>query len=165
MPGARYADEHSHVNHFCEIRRNARRCFDLHGCVLVERSTTGRPCSRGLPGASPAGAIGVSDGEISLLAVLMLRGPQTPGELKTRTERLHRFESTSAVEQALERLIDREYAVRLERRPGQKEERYAQLVGGGGDETTVEAPSVDRSLEERVARLEAEVAELRERLG
>ena len=110
-------------------------------------------------------ALHLDGAETALLAGLMLRGPQTPGELKTRTERLHRFESTSAVEQALERLIDREYAVRLERRPGQKEERYAQLVGGGGEETTVEAPSVDRSLEERVARLEAEVAELRERLG
>src|SRR5881275_2927813 len=66
-------------------------------------------------------ALHLDGAETALLAVLMLRGPQTPGELKSRTERLHRFESTAAVEQALERLIDREYAVRLERRPGQKE--------------------------------------------
>jgi uncharacterized protein YceH (UPF0502 family) len=105
----------------------------------------------------------LDDAEISLLGVLMLRGPQTPGELKGRTERLHRFESVPAVEEALGRLIEREYATRLPRRPGQKEERYAQLIGGGGGDE--EAPRPESSLEERVARLEAEVAELRERLG
>jgi uncharacterized protein YceH (UPF0502 family) len=59
----------------------------------------------------------------------MLRGPQTPGELKQRTERLHPLADLSAVGDALERLIAREFAVRLQRRPGQKEERYAQLLG------------------------------------
>ena len=66
---------------------------------------------------------------ISLLAVLMLRGPQTPGELKQRTERLHRFEGLDEVEAVLERLAERELAERLPRRPGQKEERYTQLLG------------------------------------
>src|SRR3954468_24667429 len=70
-------------------------------------------------------AIGVDDEEISLLAVLMLRGPQTVGELKARTERLHRFADVGEVEAALQRLIDRELAERQERRPGQKEERFA----------------------------------------
>ena len=59
----------------------------------------------------------------------MLRGPQTPGELKQRTERLHPLADLSAVLDALERLIERELAVRLPRRPGQKEERYAHLLG------------------------------------
>ena len=75
-------------------------------------------------------AIGVSPAEISLLAVLMLRGPQTPGELKQRTERLHPFASLDEIDDVLERLIERELVARLERRPGQKEERYAQLLGG-----------------------------------
>jgi uncharacterized protein len=104
--------------------------------------------------------------EAALLAVLMLRGPQTPGELKSRTERLHRFGSVPEVEEALGRLIDREYAARLPRRPGQKEERYAQLIGGEAPAEAPEPPASDgSSLEARVARLEAEVAELRERLG
>ena len=104
-------------------------------------------------------ALHLDDAEISLLAILMLRGPQTPGELKARTERLHRFGSVPEVEETLARLIDREYAARLPRRPGQKEERYAQLIGG---DAAAEAPapvaSDGSSLEQRVARLEAEVA-------
>ena len=75
-------------------------------------------------------AIGVSGPEISVLAVLMLRGPQTPGELKQRTERLHPFSSLDEVEAVLGGLIERELVVHLERRPGQKEARYAQLLGG-----------------------------------
>ena len=63
----------------------------------------------------------------------MLRGPQTPGELKQRVDRLHHFEDLSAVQQTLEDLIEREYVERLDRRPGQKEERYHQLLGGGAD--------------------------------
>ncbi len=78
-------------------------------------------------------AIGVSGPEISVLAVLMLRGPQTPGELKQRTERLHPFSSLDEVESVLGGLIERELVVHLERRPGQKEARYAQLLGGDGE--------------------------------
>ena len=63
------------------------------------------------------------------MCVLMLRGPQTLGELKQRTERMKRFDSLAEVEETLAALADREFAVRLERRPGQKEERYAQLLG------------------------------------
>jgi uncharacterized protein YceH (UPF0502 family)/ketosteroid isomerase-like protein len=74
-------------------------------------------------------ALRLSDDEIALLAVLMLRGPQTLGELRTRTERLHGFASQDDLEDALRRLIDRELAARIPRRPGQKEDRYAQLVG------------------------------------
>jgi uncharacterized protein YceH (UPF0502 family) len=78
-------------------------------------------------------ALGLSDDELSMLAVLMLRGPQTPGELKQRTDRLHPFADLAAVEDTLLRLIDRELVVGLERRPGQKERRFVQLLDGGGD--------------------------------
>src|ERR671933_932455 len=75
-------------------------------------------------------ALGLAGAETSLLAVLMLRGTQTPGELKQRTERLHRFASLEDVERTLDELIERELVERLPRRPGQKEERYRQLIGG-----------------------------------
>jgi hypothetical protein len=112
-------------------------------------------------------ALGLAGPELSLLAVLMLRGPQTLGELKQRSERLHSFPSLAEVAQTLESLIQRELVARLPRRPGQKEERFRQLLGGDGEPTLItahepqQAPSV---LEERVERLEAEVAELRRRL-
>jgi uncharacterized protein YceH (UPF0502 family) len=111
-------------------------------------------------------ALGLSDAELSLLAVLMLRGPQTPGELKQRTERLHRFESPAEVDAVLDALSQRELVARLERRPGQKEQRYTQLLGGSEDETEAPAPPTrdEGSLEARVERLEAEVRRLRERL-
>jgi uncharacterized protein len=111
-------------------------------------------------------ALGLDGAGLSLLAVLMLRGPQTPGELKLRSERLHAFESTAHVEETLERLAGRELVSRLERRPGQKEERWMQLLG---DEQPPAPPAPAAappapSLEERVAVLEREVAELREAL-
>ena len=89
-------------------------------------------------------ALGLSQGEVSLLAVLTLRGPQTVGELRTRTERMHDFGSLAEVEKTLEGLAEREepLVVRLERQPGQKEARYAQLLGGPVDAayTTPAAP-------------------------
>ena len=80
-------------------------------------------------------ALGLSRGEVALLAVLALRGPQTVGELRTRTERMHDFAGLSEVEETLEGLAAREepLVVRLERQPGQKEARYAQLLGGPVD--------------------------------
>ena len=72
--------------------------------------------------------------EQALICVLMLRGPQTPGELKQRAERMHAFASLAEVHDALERLIDRKLVARLPRRPGQKEERYGQLLGGEAEE-------------------------------
>jgi hypothetical protein len=109
----------------------------------------------------------VLDGpEISLLAVLMLRGPQTPGELKQRTERLHRFDSPAEVEAALQQLAGRDLVRRLGRRPGQKEDRWEQLLGADDDSPAEQsAPAARDSLEERVAVLERQVAELLERLG
>ena len=75
-------------------------------------------------------ALGLGQDEVALLAVLMLRGPQTPGELKQRAERLHAFADLAAVQATLERLIARGHVEQLPRRPGQREERYAQLLGG-----------------------------------
>jgi len=111
-------------------------------------------------------ALQVDGAELSLLALLMLRGPQTPGELKQRSERLHAFESTAHVEQELEQLGERGLVARLERRPGQKEERWAQLLG---EEAQPGAPrvsqaSTEQSLEERVTALEHDVAELKRAL-
>ena len=114
-------------------------------------------------------ALDLSDEDMALLAVLMLRGAQTPGELKQRTDRMHAFASVPEVIEALESLIRRELVERLERRPGQKEERYRQLLGGDGAEPAAAAtvaPASDRveALEARVDRLEDEVASLRSAL-
>ncbi len=109
--------------------------------------------------------VGVSPAELSLLAVLMLRGPQTPGELKQRAERLHPFASLAEVEGVLTDLTERELVARLARRPGQKEERYAHLLGGEDPvDVEIAAPAGDDRLallEERVARLEEELGALR----
>jgi uncharacterized protein YceH (UPF0502 family) len=109
--------------------------------------------------------LGLADDEISLLCVLMLRGPQTPGELKQRSDRLHLFGELAEVEETLERLIARDLVARLARRPGQKEERFAQLLGGEVDDSAEpDAPRPVHArdpLEERVAALETEVAALR----
>jgi uncharacterized protein YceH (UPF0502 family) len=84
-------------------------------------------------------ALALPDDELAVLCVLMLRGPQTPGELKQRTERLHPLADLSAVHGTLTRLIERELAARLERRPGQKEERYTHLLGEDAAEPAVAA--------------------------
>jgi uncharacterized protein YceH (UPF0502 family) len=110
--------------------------------------------------------------QIALLVVLMLRGPQTPGELKARVERLYPYGSTDEVERALEALADAELAEKLPRRPGQSQDRWRQLLGGETPDepqrsTEVESDTVSQgapALEERVARLEEQVEELRRRL-
>lgn len=118
-------------------------------------------------------ALGLGPEQLALLAVLLLRGPQTPGELKQRSERLHPFPTLAEVEDALAALIERELVVRLERRPGQKEERYLQLLGEGGEPDAHAEGAVvlsqaavpgAPSLGERVSALEAEVAMLRQAL-
>ena len=119
--------------------------------------------------------------ELAVLCVLMLRGPQTPGELKQRSDRLHPFADLAAIHATLQRLIERELVLQLERRPGQKEERYAQRLGED-DDTPDAAPAYvaapapvasaprppaipaapgERTLEQRVATLENDVAQLR----
>jgi uncharacterized protein YceH (UPF0502 family) len=89
-----------------------------------------------------AEALGVDDGELALLGVLMLRGAQTPGELKQRSERLHAFADLAAVQATLEALVERGYVARHERRPGQKELRYEQLLGGFAEEQAGAAADV-----------------------
>ena len=106
--------------------------------------------------------LGLAPDEIAVLCILILRGPQTPGELKQRTERLHRFEGLTEVHETLERLAARELVERLDRRPGQKEERYRQLLGGDVEPEPPSAAPQAPALEARVAALEAEVAGLRE---
>jgi uncharacterized protein YceH (UPF0502 family) len=112
-------------------------------------------------------ALGLGGPELALLCLLMLRGPQTPGELKARGERLRGFAGLEEVHDTLAGLIERGLAVRLERRPGQKEERYAHLLGEQVEppEPVSSSAAPAGSLEERVARLEREVAELREAIG
>jgi len=106
--------------------------------------------------------------EVALICLLMLRGPQTPGELNTNSGRLHEFESIEEVQEILERLATNEqpYIVQLPRRAGQKEARYAHLLAGEPDLSDDEAdePSARPSgaLEARVTKLETELAELRE---
>jgi uncharacterized protein YceH (UPF0502 family) len=119
-------------------------------------------------------AFGLDDAEVSLLAVLMLRGPQTPGELKQRGQRLHDFADLAAVQETLDRLVERGQVARHERRPGQKEDRYEQLLGPASSEPAPAsagtegdfAPDVDlQPAEDRLTSLEREVEELRSELA
>jgi uncharacterized protein len=102
--------------------------------------------------------------QLALLAVLMLRGPQTAAELRTRAERLHAFTSVPDVEDTLRRLAERELVARLGRRPGEREERWMQLLGAGGADEPAQPAAPASDLEERVARLEERLALLEERL-
>ncbi len=106
--------------------------------------------------------------ELAILSVLLLRGPQTPGELKGRSERLARLGALEQVDGILDRLGQRGYVQRLERRPGQKEDRFQQLLGGESATAPVipaapvhRAAASDGDLAARVGALEAEVAALR----
>jgi uncharacterized protein YceH (UPF0502 family) len=128
--------------------------------------------------------------ELAVLCVLMLRGAQTPGELKARCDRLHPFADLAAVHTTLERLVERDLVEQLARRPGQKEERYAHRLSDDDAAEPVRAPDAPVAapgpvirapgrpmpsapevaapaqlpLAERVARLEAEVTQLRAEL-
>ena len=106
--------------------------------------------------------------EVTLICLLMLRGPQTPGELNTNSGRMHEFESLEEIQEMLERLSSEEmpFVVQLPRRPGQKEVRYAHLLSGTPDFTeddfADETGATKSGLEARVTKLETELAELRE---
>ncbi|HEX5712227.1 MAG TPA: YceH family protein [Solirubrobacterales bacterium] len=109
-------------------------------------------------------ALGVDDAELALLAVLMLRGTQTPGELKQRSERLHGFADLAAVQSTLDGLVERGYVARHPRAPGQKEDRYQQLLGGA-EEVSASPPAEDLvPAEDRLTKLERELGELRAEL-
>ncbi len=78
-------------------------------------------------------ALGLNQEQLAVLCVLLLRGLQTPGELKARTERMVPFASLEEVDRVLAELVELGYAQRIERRPGQKEDRFQQLLGGAGE--------------------------------
>jgi uncharacterized protein len=107
-------------------------------------------------------------GEVAVMCVLLLRGPQTPGELRGRTERMHRFEELGDVHAVLTKLMERETPLVkvLSRQPGTKEARYAHLLSGEPADTPVAAAPSESSapasgLHAEVAALREEVAELR----
>lgn len=112
-------------------------------------------------------------GETAVLCVLLLRGPQTPGELRGRTERMHAFEQIDDVLSALDKLAqhDPALATSLPRQPGSREIRYAHLLSGDVDSLSAPAPAVAAvtapadSGQDRLARLESEVAELRQEVA
>jgi hypothetical protein len=111
-------------------------------------------------------AFNFSRAETALVCVLLLRGPQTPGELRQRAERIYSFGEIADVLAGLQKLAERtpSLAAALPRQPGTKELRYAQLLSGSGPvESLAAEPTRSRSAEpdERVERLEAELAELR----
>jgi uncharacterized protein len=115
-------------------------------------------------------ALQIGPEEQAVLTVMMLRGPQTPGELLQRTERLHHFTESSALHAVLDRLTERELVARYDRRPGQREDRYGHLLGGEAEEEPAPplAPRGDDRLdrlEHELAELRAEVAALRQELG
>jgi uncharacterized protein YceH (UPF0502 family) len=104
--------------------------------------------------------------EIAILCVLLLRGAQTPGELRGRTERMYRFEELEDVLATLDRLSQREHALAamLPRQPGTKESRYMQLFSGDAppaEVASVRGPVSSVASDDRMAQLEGEVAELK----
>lgn len=127
-----------------------------------------------------ASGLELGDDQVAVLCVLFLRGPQTPGELRARTQRLHEFADTAAVEAVLERLeqhAEGPLVRRLERQPGKREHRYVHCFGAQSGESEAEAAPAEPApattparqpaggdLEARVAALEAELRELRKRL-
>jgi uncharacterized protein YceH (UPF0502 family) len=100
--------------------------------------------------------------EAAVMCVLMLRGPQTVGELRGRTERLYSFEDLEGVESTLNRLLEIEFVKKLPRQTGYKEQRWAQLLAGDVVEEEAEA-ATERGVSsmDRIAALEREVAELK----
>jgi len=120
---------------------------------------------------SEFGALKLSAAEVAIVATLLLRGAQTPGELRTRAARMHEFADMQEVEQTLEGLAAREdgpFVLRLAREPGKRESRYMHLFSGEV-ETVVAAveavaPATDETLLARVEALENEVEELKQRL-
>jgi len=107
--------------------------------------------------------------EIAVICLLLLRGPQTPGEINTNSGRLYNFESIDEVQAVLEKLADPEmpYIIQLPRRPGQKEVRYMHLLGGTPEfteENFIDEPAGKSvsDLENRLTKVETELAELKE---
>jgi uncharacterized protein YceH (UPF0502 family) len=119
---------------------------------------------------SEFGNLKLSAGEVALITTLLLRGAQTPGELRSRASRMYEFSDMAEVESTLEKLATREdgpYVIRLAREPGKRESRYMHLFCGDVDEAIAaadEPPVATGDLQARVEALESEVAELKQRL-
>jgi len=102
--------------------------------------------------------------EAAIMCVLLLRGPQTPGELRGRTERLFQFDDLEAVEHTLQQLSEREWVRKLPRQSGSRESRFAHLLSGDvefAEEAVSAAPSAAPGALDRIAALEAQMAQLR----
>jgi uncharacterized protein YceH (UPF0502 family) len=115
-------------------------------------------------------AFNFTRGETAVLCVLFLRGPQTPGELRGRTERMHRFEDLSDAQSVLQRLMQREPPLvkMLSRHPGEKESRYVHLLSGDVEDVGMAraaSPTTGPDDADRLARLGDEVAGLRREIG
>jgi hypothetical protein len=95
--------------------------------------------------------LGLDRDQLAILCVLLLRGPQTPGELKMRSDRMAHLASLADVERVLAELGDKGYAQRMERRPGQKEDRFRQLLGGEGIGADGAGPVAAAGFDEPVA--------------
>lgn len=119
-------------------------------------------------GTSEFAEVRFNDREIAIISLLFLRGPQTPGELRTRSTRLAKFDDVGAVENVLERLASHSggpFVVKLDREPGKRENRWAHLFSGEVDRSAVSGGASvgadSAPLTERVACLEVELAELK----
>ena len=119
---------------------------------------------------SEFGNLKLSAAEVAVITTLLLRGTQTPGELRSRASRMYEFSDMAEVESTLENLATREdgpYVIRLAREPGKRESRYMHLFCGEVDEAIAaadELPAASGDLQARVEMLETEVAELKQRL-
>ena len=119
---------------------------------------------------SEFGNLKLSAAEVAVITTLLLRGAQTPGELRSRASRMYEFSDMAEVESTLENLATREdgpYVIRLAREPGKRESRYMHLFCGEVDEAVAAAdqlPAASGDLQARVEMLETEVAELKQRL-
>ena len=119
---------------------------------------------------SEFGNLKLSAAEVAIITTLLLRGAQTPGELRSRASRMYEFSDMAEVESTLENLANREdgpYVIRLAREPGKRESRYMHLFCGEVDEAIAaadEPPVASGDLQARVEALETEVAELKQRL-
>lgn len=119
---------------------------------------------------SEFGNLKLSAAEVAIITTLLLRGAQTPGELRSRASRMYEFSDMAEVESTLENLANREdgpYVICLAREPGKRESRYMHLFCGEVDEAIAaadEPPVASGDLQARVEALETEVAELKQRL-
>ncbi len=107
--------------------------------------------------------------EVAIMCLLFLRGPQTPGEINTNSGRLYEFETLEEVQATLEKLTTEGFVKQLAKRPGQKEQRYMHLFMGDIDIEELydssESGKPNTELEARLATVEAELAELKEKVN